>query len=135
MNRPADDDAAGRLFMSKEAYAQNMRSIDMTRTLLTLLTGAVIGVANVTGLLKGLGFYAASYAFVSLVIASRMGFATKRYTDMTLPKFIFSGAGNYGLTFVRARRRRRRRRRQNPLTPSAPQVLFWTLFYTLVYVY
>ncbi|CAM9752433.1 unnamed protein product [Pylaiella littoralis] len=104
-----------RQFYSAENIAHNKKVLEYCRTSLCAVGGIVSGILGLTGLI-GLFSYLVLYVVVSLSLVAKMGTTdVSLYTSgkAKLAMFAFSGVGNYALTYI----------------------LFWTLAYTLVYIY
>ncbi|CAN0024069.1 unnamed protein product, partial [Ectocarpus sp. 13 AM-2016] len=104
-----------RQFYSSENIAHNKKVLEYCRTSLCAVGGVVSGILGLTGLV-GLFSYLILYLVVSLSLVVKMGTTdVSLYTagKGKLAMFAFGGVGNYALTYI----------------------LFWTLAYTLVYIY
>ncbi|CAM9308489.1 unnamed protein product, partial [Ascophyllum nodosum] len=104
-----------RQFYSAENIVHNARVLDFCRTSLCAVGGIVSGVLGLTGPI-GLLAYLVLYVVVSLSLLVKMGtMDVSLYTSGKgrLAVFAFGGVGNFALTYI----------------------LFWTLAYTLVYIY
>lgn len=109
------DDVDERQFYSAENIAHNNKVLEYCRTAMCAIGGIVSGILALTGP-TGLLAYLVVYIIVSLGLLVKMGTAdASLYTPTKggLPVFVIAGVGNYALTYI----------------------LFWTLAYTLVYIY
>jgi ER membrane protein complex subunit 6 len=98
--------------ISMEALQRNMGQIDIARTFLCIMGGVVAGILRCTGA-SGLICFIAIYVAITGVLALKIQFDFKQFTNMTLTYFLFSDLQKNALSFI----------------------LFWTLTYALVYIY
>eukprot|EP00752_Nemacystus_decipiens_P018238 g16366.t1 len=109
------EDEDERQFFSAENIAHNKKVLEYCRTSLCTVGGIVSGILGLTGLI-GLFSYLVLYVVVSLSLVVKMGTTdVSLYTpgNGKLAMFVFGGVANYASTYI----------------------LFWTLAYTLVYIY
>ena len=106
---PMDEDSK---YIIMEALSSNMSQIEFARSFLSVVGGCVAGILNATNL-RGLFMFISIYMTIVIGIAIRLGFDFKLYANNTFFGFMMSDLSKHGLSFV----------------------LFWTLTYTLVYIY
>mmetsp|Transcript_5080 Transcript_5080/g.7732 ORF Transcript_5080/g.7732 Transcript_5080/m.7732 type:complete len:116 (-) Transcript_5080:90-437(-) len=108
------DDHDKKKFYSVENIKHNEKVLNYCRTSLCIFGGISSGILGCTGL-WGLLMFVSVHVGVSLAIAVfMMGFDVQKYSrSKNIIFFAIGDASKYGLSFV----------------------LFWTLAYTLVYIY
>lgn len=95
-----------------EAFQKNMSQIDLIRTVLSLVTGALCGILGLQGI-RGLAFFIIVNILIGFAIAAPMRHDTKLYTNVSLFSLIIQGMQGQAMSFIMA----------------------WTLSYSLVYIY
>lgn len=95
-----------------DVMRKNVRQIDLMRIVLYIAVGCIAGICGLTGL-KGFMFYVASTAVVTIILAASMGFDSKTYTNESIIQIFFGNLSGQIMSFI----------------------MFWTLAYSLVYVY
>ena len=99
MEAPAGAKPEQRIYM--ESFTKNMTAIELLRTVLALVTGALCGILGLTSL-WGLLFYVVSSAIVGFAIAVPMGLDTMAYTNVSLPSLVLQGLQGQAMTFIMA---------------------------------
>lgn len=90
-----------------------MREIDLVRIVMFMVGGALCGILGLTGI-EGFLFYFGVSLMVGLGITARMGFRVRDYThDGSIVTLIMGGLTSQIMSFI----------------------MFWTLAYSLAYVY
>lgn len=96
-----------------ESLRKNMREIDLVRIVMFMVGGALCGILGLTGM-EGFLFYFGVAVTVGLGITARMGFRVRDYTnDGSILTLIIGGLTSQIMSFI----------------------MFWTLAYSLAYVY
>lgn len=96
-----------------DAVRRNVREVDLVRIVMFMVSGALCGTLGLTGM-EGFVFYMTVSMLVGFGIAARMGFQVKEYTgNGSILTLIVGGALSQIMGFI----------------------MFWTLFYSLKYVY
>ena len=95
-----------------DAFNRNMSQIDLIRTVLYLVLGALCGILGLTSV-HGLAFYVLMSVVVGVAIAAPMGYDTKTFTNVSLFALTMQGITGQAMSFIMA----------------------WTICYALVYIY
>jgi ER membrane protein complex subunit 6 len=95
-----------------DVMRKNMRQLDLARIVLYIAVGCICGVCGFTGL-QGFLFYTGSSAVITIILAATMGFQPKKYTNESIVQMFMSNMSGQVMSFI----------------------MFWTLAYSLVYVY
>jgi ER membrane protein complex subunit 6 len=95
-----------------DALRKNIRQMDLARIVLYIAVGVICGVCGFTGL-QGFLFYVLSSAVITLALTAAMGFSPRTYVNETVPQLFVSNMSGQVMSFI----------------------MFWTLAYSLVYVY
>ena len=100
--------------MNMEAMQKNMRQIDLVRIVMYMVAGGMCGWMGLTGM-EGFIFYFVVSIVIGVGIGARMGFDVKKYThpNASLLTLVLGGLGSQIMSFI----------------------MFWTLTYSLVFVY
>ena len=99
--------------LDMDAMRRNMRQIDLIRIVMFMVGGLLCGVLGFTGV-EGLICYMVVSLLVGAGIAARMGFQVKKYTADGSPlTLVMGGATSQVMSFI----------------------MFWTLTYSLAYIY
>jgi hypothetical protein len=112
---PADENAESpekAMSMNMEQMQKNMRQIELVRIVLYMVLGAICGICGLTGL-NGFLFYTAASGVITVAMAAQMKFQSKMYMNETMGQLLLSCMTGQFMSFV----------------------TFWTLSYSLVYVY
>ena len=99
-----------RIFM--DAWQKNMSQIDLVRTVLALVAGALSGIMGLTQW-SGLISYVCVSVITGLATAVPMGFEVKKYTNTSLLGLVVQGMQGQAMTFI----------------------MTWTLVYSVVYLF
>ena len=96
-----------------DAMRKNTREVDLVRIMMFLVSGALCGILGLTGMERFV-FYMVVSVLVGLGIAASMGFRVKEYiSNSSMSSLIIGGATSQIMGFI----------------------MFWTLFYSLKFVY
>lgn len=95
-----------------ETLQKNTRQLQLSQIVLYIVLGSICGICGLTGL-NGFLFYIASSFIITIATALTMSFDTKRYVNETFFQMFMSATQGQIMSFV----------------------TFWTLAYSLVYVY
>ena len=106
------DDALEKQKINLDAMRKNYRQVDLARIVLYIAVGMICGICGFTGL-HGFLFYIASSAVITLALAMCMSFKPHAYVNETIPQLFMSSISGQIMSFI----------------------MFWTLSYSLVYVY
>jgi len=98
--------------LNVEVFQKNTRQIELVRIVLYIVLGAICGICGFTGL-DGFLFYTGASAVIALSMAAHMQFAPMKYINETTVQLLLSCMTGQFMSFV----------------------TFWTLSYSLVYVY
>lgn len=105
-----ENEAGRRIFV--DAFNRNMSQIDLIRTVLYLVMGALCGILGLTSV-HGLAFYVLMSVVVGMAIAAPMGYDTKTFTNVSLFALCVQGFTGQAMSFI----------------------MSWTICYALVYIY
>ena len=100
--------------MNVEAMQRNMRQIDLVRIVMYMVSGGVAGVLGLTGM-EGFLFYVVVSVVIGVGMSARMGFQASKFlhphtNTLTL---VLGGVSSQIMSFI----------------------MFWTLAYSLMFVY
>jgi len=112
---PVDENAENpekAMTLNMEVFQKNMRQIELVRIVLYIVLGAICGICGFTGL-EGFLFYTGASAVITMAMTAHMKFAPKMYMNESPGQLLLSCMTGQFMSFV----------------------TFWTLSYSLVYVY
>ncbi len=95
-----------------ETLQKNTREIQLTQIVLYIALGVMCGICGLTGL-KGFIVYIAFSVIIAVALSMKMSFNSKNYVNQTFFQLFMDGMTGQIMSFV----------------------TFWTLAYSLVYVY
>lgn len=106
------DDAIEAQRLNVDTMKRNIRQVDLARIVLYMAVGTICGVCGFTSM-KGFLFYIIASLAITCALAATMGFNTKAYINETFFELFISSMSGQIMSFI----------------------MFWTLFYSLVFVY
>lgn len=107
-----DEEIELKSILDMEAMRKNMRQIDLVRIVMFMVAGSTCGVLGFTDW-YGFAFYIASSVIISLALTMRMGFDVKSYINSSILQLTIVTFNSQLTSFI----------------------MFWTLTYSLVYIY
>ena len=100
--------------INMEAMQRNMREIDLVRIVMYMVAGGIAGMLGLTGM-EGFLFYLVASVMIGVGIAARMGFQVKKFLNpnANILTLVLGGVSSQIMSFI----------------------MFWTLTYSLAFVY
>ena len=91
--------AASPRFISPIVQMKNMELVAWVRTVMTIISGCLVGITGLTGVL-GFVAYLAIHALVSMAMLLRLGNPSEYFPDTSTLSFVAGGVGENLLLFV-----------------------------------
>lgn len=86
-------------FVSPIVLGRNMELVAWVRTIMTIVSGCLVGIAGLTGVL-GFAAYLVIHVLVSLALLARLGSPADYFPETTPLSFVMSGVGDNLLLYV-----------------------------------
>ena len=91
--------AASPRFISPIVLGRNGELVAWTRTVMSIISGCLVGVVGLTGL-YGFAAYVLSHVLVSLALLARLGSPADYFPETTPLSFVVGGVGDNLLLYV-----------------------------------
>lgn len=86
-------------FVSPIVLGRNMELVAWVRTIMTIVSGCLVGIAGLTGVL-GFAAYLVIHVLVSLALLARLGSPADYFPETTPLSFVVGGVGDNLLLYV-----------------------------------
>ena len=86
-------------FVSPIVLGRNMELVAWVRTIMTIVSGCLVGIAGLTGVL-GFAAYLVIHVLVSLALLARLGSPADYFPETTALSFVTGGVGDNLLLYV-----------------------------------